>query len=51
MMKQRKGHTTHRQSELKKTSSLTTVDPATEKHQAPTRRLKLHVRAVVESEV
>ena len=38
------------QSELKKTSSWATVGPATDKHQAPTHQLKLHVRAVIESE-
>ena len=45
MMKQRKGLT----SELKKTSSIATVGPATDKHQAQTNRLKL--RAVIGSEV
>ena len=49
-MKQRKGLMTHRQSELKKTSSWATVGPATDKHQAPTHRLKFYVRAVIESE-
>ena len=44
-MKQRKGLMTHRMSELKKTSSWATVGPATDKHQAPTHRLKLYVRA------
>ena len=38
------------QIELKKTSSWATVGPATDKHQAPTHRLKLYVRAVIESE-
>ena len=37
-------------SELKKTSSWASVGPATDKHQAPTHRLKLYVRAVIESE-
>ena len=46
MMKQRKGLMT----ELKKTSSWATVGPATDKHQAPTLRLKVYVRAVIESE-
>ena len=49
-MKQRKGLTTHRLSELKKTSILGMVGPATAKHQAPTHRLKLYVRAVIQSE-
>ena len=35
---------------LRKTSSLATVGPATDKHQASTHRLKLYVRAVIESE-
>ena len=43
-MKQRKGLMTHRLSELKKASSLATVGPATDKHQATTHRLKLYVR-------
>ena len=34
----------------KKTSSWATVGPATDKHQAPTHRSKLYVRAVIESE-
>ena len=51
MMKQRKGLMTHRQSELKKTLSVATVGPATDKYQAPTHRLKLYSRAVIESEV
>ena len=50
MVKQRKGLTTHSKSELKKTSSWATVGPATDKHQAPTHRLKLYVRAIIESE-
>ena len=37
-MKQRKGPTTHKQPELKKTPSWDTVGPATDKHQAPTHR-------------
>ena len=35
---------------LKKTSILATVGPATDKHQAQTRRLKFYVRAFIESE-
>ena len=50
MMKQREGLTFHIKSELKKTWSWTTVGPATAKHQAPTNRLKLYVRAIIESE-
>ena len=50
MMKQRKVLVTHRKSELKKTLSWATVGPATDKHQAPTNRLKLEVRAVIEYE-
>ena len=34
----------------KENSSWATVGPATDKHQAPTHRLKLYVRAVLESE-
>ena len=41
MMKQRKGLMNHRWSELKKTSSLATVGPAKDRHQAPTQRLNL----------
>ena len=41
---------TDHKSELKKTSSWATVGPATDKHQTPTHRLKLYVRAVIESE-
>ena len=36
---------------LKKTSSWATVGTAKAKHQAPTNRLKLYVRAVIQSEV
>ena len=50
MTKQRKGPKTHRRSELKKTPSWATVGPATDKHQAPTHRSKLYVRAIIESE-
>ena len=49
-MKQRKGLTTHGMSELKETSSWATVGPATDKHQAPTQRLKVYVTAVIKSE-
>ena len=45
-----KGLMAHWLSELKKTSSWATVGPDTDKHQAPTHRLKLYVRAVIESE-
>ena len=34
----------------KENLKLSTVGPATDKHQAPTHRLKLYVRAVIESE-
>ena len=33
-----------------KTSSWDTVGPATDKHQAPTHRSKLYIRAVIQSE-
>ena len=49
-MKQGKGNTTLRESELKKISSEATVGPATAKRQAPTHRLKLYTRAANESE-
>ena len=48
-MKQRKGLTTHKLSERKKISSWATVGTATDKHQAPTHRWKLYVRAFIES--
>ena len=50
MMQQRKGLTTHRYSELKKTSSWATVGLATDKHQAPTHQFKLYVWAAIETE-
>ena len=34
----------------KETSSWALVGPATDKHQIPTRQLKLYVRAIIESE-
>ena len=34
----------------KENLKLATVGPATDKHQSPTHRLKLYVRAVIESE-
>ena len=34
----------------KENLKLSHMDPATDKHQAPTHRLKLYVRAVIESE-
>ena len=50
MMKQRKGLTTHRLSELKKTSNWAAVGPATDKYQSPTNPLKLYIKALIESE-
>ena len=49
MMKQKKGLTTYRYSGLKEAWSWATVGQAAANHQAPTHRLKLYVRAVIES--
>ena len=45
---QRKWLMIHRESELKKTSGWAKVGPGTDKHQAPTHRLKLYIRAIIE---
>ena len=50
MVEQRKGLTTQRVSELKKTSSWATISPAKDMQQAPTDQLNLYVRAIIESE-